>query len=110
MDRESGDPNKRKGFLPPEKQYLITRNGKSHSVLSWVLNQCHVVLPPLSYEVYGEGFSKLECLQFLVCGEPHHLKMIIGLLEARFYWIMKMMAGSLLMASQVCSLKKETRF
>ncbi|KAI5056143.1 hypothetical protein GOP47_0029664 [Adiantum capillus-veneris] len=23
---EAGDPNKRKGFLPPEKQYLITRN------------------------------------------------------------------------------------
>ena len=25
--REMGDPNKRKPYLPAEKQYLITRNG-----------------------------------------------------------------------------------
>ena len=26
--RESGQPSKRKSYLPPEKQFLITRNGK----------------------------------------------------------------------------------
>lgn len=27
-DRESGEPSKRKSYLPSEKQFLITRNGK----------------------------------------------------------------------------------
>ena len=30
-NRESGEPSKRKPYLPPEKQFLITRNGKSKS-------------------------------------------------------------------------------
>ena len=27
--RESGEPGKKKSYLPPDKQYLITRNGKT---------------------------------------------------------------------------------
>lgn len=30
--RESGEPSKRKPYLPPEKQYLITRNGMMTSL------------------------------------------------------------------------------
>ena len=30
-DRESGEPSKRKSYLPSEKQFLITRNGKNKS-------------------------------------------------------------------------------
>lgn len=29
FNRESGEPNKRKSYLPPEKQFLITRNGNN---------------------------------------------------------------------------------
>ena len=31
--RESGETSKRKSYLPPEKQYLITRNGKLITIL-----------------------------------------------------------------------------
>lgn len=29
LDRESGEPSKRKSYLPLEKQFLITRNGEA---------------------------------------------------------------------------------
>ena len=35
--RESGDPKKRKPYLPPDKQFLVTRNGiGNYLLLFWL--------------------------------------------------------------------------
>jgi len=36
MGRESGEPSKRKSYLPAEKQFLITRNGKGLDLWLWL--------------------------------------------------------------------------
>lgn len=53
-DRESGEPSKRKPYLPSEKQFLITRNGKVMDlrmlfyILSVLYDNCIRKLQPLS--------------------------------------------------------------
>lgn len=47
-DRESGEPSKRKSYLPSEKQFLITRNGKIMDfwllfMLWWVI-ECSLLM------------------------------------------------------------------
>ncbi|GFZ15174.1 autophagy 3 [Actinidia rufa] len=51
---ESGEPSKRKSYLPSEKQFLITRNGVQ-------IGSCSVSLPSVWHGM-GTGWARPDCL------------------------------------------------
>lgn len=77
--RESGDPSKRKPYLPSDKQFLITRNGKIFRVDVCLVSEC-----TLFYGLFT-GW------QYLVYGELHLWQKIMKLLEVKCWLMMKIM-------------------
>ena len=46
--RQKGEPGKSRDFLPPDKQYLVTRNGECSVDLAVSHVRAHVLVPPPS--------------------------------------------------------------